>query len=293
MLANVNGIQIYYDVVGGAFDDSSPEMKPKPVIIVLNGGYGFNHDYIRPALHGLSDRFQLIYTDMRGCGASTTDGFASVTIPQMAKDVNEFMRVIGIKKAYLLGHQSGSFIAQQVAISYSEHVQGLLLFASNYQIGAVPGDNDDNENTPFLKSRTSDNDELNLSSEYMFYKADFTQAQIDQYWSKIGKYYLAPENESLFKDIFSFVISYPAIQNQFRKIMIGYNSSKFVGSIACPTLICNGSYDWMFPPVTGKMLQKKIRFSRYEEFTGSGHYMMFEENEKFLQVITDFISQQN
>ena len=45
----VNGTELYFDVVGNGLDAASG-FRQKPTLIILHGGPGFDHTYLRPHL---------------------------------------------------------------------------------------------------------------------------------------------------------------------------------------------------------------------------------------------------
>jgi len=60
MFAQIKDVSLYFDVVGSGLDAPDPDLKPKPVLIALSGGYGFDHAYLRLGLDDLSDQYQII-----------------------------------------------------------------------------------------------------------------------------------------------------------------------------------------------------------------------------------------
>src|SRR5580700_10785305 len=69
MKLKVNGTELYFDVVGSSLDPSNG-YRQKPTLVILHGGPGFDHTYLRPWLDPVSEVAQLIYVDERGCGRS-------------------------------------------------------------------------------------------------------------------------------------------------------------------------------------------------------------------------------
>ena len=60
---SVNGTDLYYVVTGDG-----------PPCLVMHGGLGMDHTYLRPWLDPLKDTLQLVYYDHRGNGRSTSPG---------------------------------------------------------------------------------------------------------------------------------------------------------------------------------------------------------------------------
>jgi len=47
MKLQVNGTELYFDVVGSGLN-ASAGFQQKPTVILLHGGPGFDHSYLRP-----------------------------------------------------------------------------------------------------------------------------------------------------------------------------------------------------------------------------------------------------
>src|SRR5690242_3526498 len=69
MYVKVNGTRLFFDVVGSRLQPIGEEMKPKPVVIALHGGPGYDHSYLR-SLDPLGEVAQVVYLDLRGQGRS-------------------------------------------------------------------------------------------------------------------------------------------------------------------------------------------------------------------------------
>lgn len=115
----------------------------RPVLFV-HGGPGAPATEPLDGLHLLADRYQFLYYDQRGCGASTRpiDRFASSNMwENMQKldktlglgtqiaDIERIRRIIGEEKLILIGHSWGGFMASLYAAEFPEHVEALILSA--------------------------------------------------------------------------------------------------------------------------------------------------------------------
>jgi pimeloyl-ACP methyl ester carboxylesterase len=114
-VVEVNGIQLHF-VDGGGIG---------PVLICLPGWPQTWYSY-RSVAVPLADHFRVIVVDIRGMGSSATpaSGYDKKT---MATDVYELMRLLGISKAYVMGHDIGGMVACSLAYNYPEVVERLIL----------------------------------------------------------------------------------------------------------------------------------------------------------------------
>lgn len=128
------GIQMAYIEMG------NPAGKP----VIFLHGYTDTARSFHPtasALAGLTSKYRLYLLDQRGHGASSMPPAAScAAAPEtcfepidMAEDVVAFMNAKGISKAAIVGHSMGSFIAQELGLSFPSRVDSLVM------IGTAPG----------------------------------------------------------------------------------------------------------------------------------------------------------
>ena len=101
--------------------------KDGEVIIFLHG-YTDSWYSFRTILSLLSTEYHTFSLTQRGHGDS--DKPNSYNFNDFAADVEAFMNELGIEKATIVGHSMGSFIAQRVAINYTDRVKRLVLIGS-------------------------------------------------------------------------------------------------------------------------------------------------------------------
>src|SRR5687768_10930221 len=94
-----------------------------PPIIWLNG-YSASRDSYTPILPLIDRKYHIYILDQRGHGGSDRPPRV-YTFPDFAGDVIAFMKAKGLKKATIVGHSMGSFIAQHVATMAPDRVEKL------------------------------------------------------------------------------------------------------------------------------------------------------------------------
>jgi len=288
MLAQLKDFSLYFDVVGSGLDAPDPDLKPKPVLIALSGGYGFDHAYLRLGLDDLSDQYQIIYADMRGQGRSSAVKLSSVQFDTMADDVAALMDLIGIPSAFVFGHASGSYIAQKIALRHPEKVNGLVLVSSSLGMTVLPSGVYKDYPTPFLKDRVQ-GDLLDVAHNFFFNPNAISDEDFQYYSHQVGPYYMAPDNMDQFEGLFRLISYKMDLVNHFRNINLFFNSDGKVNQITCPVLVMAGTFDWASPAVGSKMLNDKLTNSEFIEFGESGHFPFIEEHDKFTDLLAEFI----
>ncbi|SEI37637.1 Pimeloyl-ACP methyl ester carboxylesterase [Dyadobacter koreensis] len=96
------------------------------VLIVLHGGPGVDHQYLRPELDGLDKFATVIYYDQRGCGKS--ERADSYTWQDHVEDLRRIIHTLSPKKKiFLAGSSWGSLLAILYSYTYPDAVKGLIL----------------------------------------------------------------------------------------------------------------------------------------------------------------------
>ena len=127
MRLSVNGTELYFDVVGSGLDAASG-FRQKPTLILLPGGPGFDHTYLRPWLDPVSEVAQLVYVDERGCGRSARHTHEYYQLGIMADDIVLFCKTLDIERPIVLGQSFGGFVALSIALRHPDFTSGIVLF---------------------------------------------------------------------------------------------------------------------------------------------------------------------
>lgn len=101
----------------------------KEPFILLHGN-GENGAYFKNQIDYFSDRYRVIALDTRGHGKSPR-GAAPFTIEQFSHDLYDFMEILEISNAVILGFSDGANIAMKFAIKYPGKVKALILNGGN------------------------------------------------------------------------------------------------------------------------------------------------------------------
>ena len=94
--------------------------------LVLIHGMGFDRLGWQPVLGKLGRHFRLVLMDNRGSGLSDRPADA-FSVADMADDVLAVLDAAGLHRAHVLGASLGGMVAQEVAITHPERVDGLVL----------------------------------------------------------------------------------------------------------------------------------------------------------------------
>ncbi len=126
MQISVNGQSLFFDVVSPGLDPVGARMRPRPTLVVLHGGPGFDHASMRPELDHFADMAQVIYLDHRGNGRSHPSDPANWTLAQWADDIRGFCDALSIQRPIVFGQSFGGMVAQAYATRHPGHAGGVI-----------------------------------------------------------------------------------------------------------------------------------------------------------------------
>lgn len=109
---------LYYEESGNGFP------------LILLHGNGEDHTYFEKQVSFFSDSYRVIALDTRGHGKSPR-GDGEFTLSRFADDLYEFMKLMGIEKAHILGFSDGANIAVIFALRHPEMIEKLILNGGN------------------------------------------------------------------------------------------------------------------------------------------------------------------
>ncbi|MEM9349522.1 MAG: alpha/beta fold hydrolase [Pseudomonadota bacterium] len=113
----INGAELFYESIGSG-----------PPVLMMHGGLGLSHDYLRPYFDQLADTHTVIYYDHFGNGRSDKpEDYAETSFARLVSDADALMTELGHESFTLIGHSYGGFIAQEFAIAHPDRLDGLVL----------------------------------------------------------------------------------------------------------------------------------------------------------------------
>lgn len=118
IVRHVRGVSLFERRVG-----SGPE------VVVLHGGPGAHHDYLRPGFDRLAVGRTLIYYDQRGGGQSAVARDVAVGWREQVNDLEALRDVWGLERLTLAGYSWGALLAMLYAVTYPARVASLALIS--------------------------------------------------------------------------------------------------------------------------------------------------------------------
>jgi pimeloyl-ACP methyl ester carboxylesterase len=122
------GVRLFFDVAGSSLEPTDEEMVPRPTLLLLHGGPGFDHSGFRPYFDRFADTHQVVYLDHRGMGRSDArDDDSGWDLDTWADDIVRFCDALGIEHPVVFGNSFGGFVAMHHAARHPDHPAAVVL----------------------------------------------------------------------------------------------------------------------------------------------------------------------
>jgi pimeloyl-ACP methyl ester carboxylesterase len=222
-------------------------------------------------------------------GAYNSTRAAKVDMQEMIECTNETLDAFNITEPIdFLGHSMGSFCALAFAIKNQSRIKNLIL------VGSTTGWKAQKKygvhrSWKWWKDKEYWQSRLWGTRIYLGFNNLKTYNQLNNIVMKAS--FVDKKNVQLFpvekKDQKNSI----PIRGKWLENIKNYDYRKEVYAVKIPTLICTGRKDPQTPLVMNKELNDRIMDSQLEIFEKSGHFPFIEEEEKFIQVVGNFLDQ--
>ena len=234
-----------------------------PAIILLHGYTDSWFSFSR-VLPSLDVRYHVYALDLRGHGDSDRPA-SGYQLTDFAADVSAFMDEKGIKRATVVGHSMGSFVAQRVAIIAPERVERLILIGSATTL----------RNETVLDLQRSVN-ALNDPVPVRFVR-EFQASTVYQ-----------PLPAEFMNRVVGESLKVPA--RVWRATMDGFFvPEQRLARITAPTLILWGDRETIFSRSEQDSLVKMLANAELKVYRETGHALHWEQPEQFVKDVEQFI----
>ncbi|PHN02457.1 alpha/beta fold hydrolase [Flavilitoribacter nigricans] len=243
------------------------------VVIILHGGPGVEHTYLRPEFDVLKRSARIIYYDQRGCGRSKA-GSRYLWQDHMS-DLKRMIREHAPgQKVFLAGSSWGSLLALLYAYHYPEDIKGLILS------GLVPwmGKGKDIRDRPYLQHRDPEEQPDPVIRKFPLQEHKWVEAIAEN-----GD--LVRRKVPIEKEVYAFrgpIRSHTVVSMESAPVMDSLHR------IQLPALILNGSDPCRYLSAVNEyalvLPQSEIVY-----FDGACHDPWFSDPQKFRQVGNAFI----
>jgi 3-oxoadipate enol-lactonase len=251
-----SGVRIAYDVVGDG----------PPVLLMQGLGYGrWGWD---PVVGPLARRFRVLRFDNRGIGESEVPA-GPYSARELAEDAVAVLNAEEIERAHVIGTSLGGMAAQELAAAFPERVDRLVLACTTHGgADAVP-----------IPART------------LALIAEAPQLAPEVALRRFVENALSPGVQNgLVEEIYQRRLANPPDPAGWQAQAVA--GTTFDGSgleIDAPTLIVHGTEDAVVDLGNARLLAERIPGARVELFEGCGHLFFWEEPDRFVRVVEEFL----
>lgn len=261
---HVNDVDISYKEMGKGY----------PLILIM--GFSGTMEMWSPVmLEELADNNRVIMFDNRGIGGTTASD-KKFTIELFAADTSGFMDALNIKSANILGWSMGTYVAQELALSYPDKVNRLVLFAAD----------------------CGGKEAMPPSQEIIAMLADTSGTPDDRGDRLMGL--LLPErwleknpDPKKYMQKITETASAGSIEGQFVAMMEWNGTYSRLSDLTQKTLLLTGTEDVLTPPQNSLMMAEKIPGAWLVQYANGGHGVMFQNPKEIAQVTNVFLSDGN
>jgi proline iminopeptidase len=274
----VNDTELYFDVEGAELAVDGERLRPRPTLVVLHGGPGFDHGYLRPGLSPLARDAQLVFVDLRGQGRSARAPLESCSLEQMADDVAALCRRLGIARPVVFGHSAGGFVALHLALRHPAVPAALILCHTSPTLAPFP----DADPPPGVAERGGPQA---AAVAARLFGGDFSTEVQEGFGRLVLPLYAAPGREHVPERIMALSpIETDIAAHFFSRRAPHYDVRPRLGEITSPTLVIAGRHDWVCTPAAGRALADAIPGAQLVELA-SGHFGFAETPGPFLRAV--------
>jgi len=274
------GIKVYYKI--------AEVENPKAKLLTLHGGPGASHDYLLPLADLTQYGIEVVFYDQPGCGRSDDIpiDLERVTIDYVVEDVEKVRKALfGEEKVFLYGSSYGGFLSLAYGIKYSSKLKGIIcsnglasvpltIREMNRLIEQLPDElkkvvKDNDFNNPLYQKAVEE-----FYRRHLYRKGEFPPEVI-----RALEY---AEKRKVYKTLNG--------PNEFTitGVIKDWDITDEIHKIDVPTLIIVGEYDEVTPLVAAE-INKRIKKSKLIIFKDCSHLPMWEDRERYMKIVADFI----
>ena len=256
------------------------ELGEGPAILFVHG-LGASWQSWLEQLPEFAASHRVVAMDLPGFGYSETP--EDISIEYYARWTAQFMDVLGIESAAVVGNSMGGFVSAELAIKSPERVQRLVFISA-----AIFWQNRRRAQPLVQLAKLSDavvaralvraTDDIATRRRLRYAALATAGFRYPQYVSDE----LAHEMVRSARRTDGFL---PALQ-----ALAGYDLEKELPKISCPTLIVWGANDQLVSVKDAERLEDLIPASRREVFERTGHVAMLERPERFNRLLREFLA---
>jgi proline iminopeptidase len=269
--AELNGTTLFFE--------RWPERSGLPPGLVLHGGLGVDHNYLRPGLDRLGDRLDLVYVDHRGHGQSGRPS-EPPTVAQLADDAAALVAHLGHDRVVVVGHSWGGSVAQELALRHPDRVAGLVLVA------ATAGDLGANE------SLLDDmGPPLPVEVDILTRVPPATDEELEATVRALGPYHLHVhmDDDAAAAEVFARCRFDAGAMVRSMHVLAAWSALDRLEHIRSPALLIGGRHDVFSPPEQLARMARRLPRAEVVVLEESAHLPWLDEPDCFFPAVEEWL----
>jgi proline iminopeptidase len=254
-------------------------------VLVLHGGLGLDHGYLRSTLDRLADRYRLVYLDLLGNGRSGRDlDYAAIRDNSgWVRQVTEVVEALGLDDPVILGHSYGGYLALEYALTPAGAGRPLVLVSTAPKL--------DHGDLVTANARRRGTPEQVHAVQVRLARPQADDAEWADLWrTLLPLYFHAPTPELVDRVAEGTRYSAEAFNAAHLRALRHYDVSDRLAGITGPTLVLAGDDDWILPlEICSQPLAAGIPDAGLAVLPECGHFPFVERPEAFLAVVGDWL----
>ncbi|WP_250674124.1 proline iminopeptidase [Paraclostridium ghonii] len=278
------GFKTYYRIVGEG-------TKGKKPLVLLHGGPGSTHNYFEVLDKIAESGRQVIMYDQIGCGNSFVEGHPELfNADTWIKELIELRKHLGLEEIHLLGQSWGGMQAIWYAIEYKP--KGIKSYILSSTLSSAKLWEQEQKRRISYMNEGDQKALLDAVNTGDYSSKEYSEA-LDKFMDMhcAGKV-TEDDHECLRRakkaGSEAYIVGWG--QNEFSPTgtLSGYEFTDRLDEIKEPCLITSGSRD-LCSPYIAKTMYDRIPNSKWELFQYSRHMPFVEENDKYIEVLTKWL----
>ena len=279
--------QVYYRIVG-----EKKENNKKPLLL-LHGGPGSTHNCqeVLDKLSLLDDR-QLIMYDQLGCGNSFVEGHPELwTLKTWINELKEIRKYLNLNELHILGHSWGGML--EIAYISDEKPEGIksVILSSTLSESQLWG-KEQHRRIKYLSQE--DQDAIEAAEKSGNYDTKEYALANEHFMKRHCNYIIdehTPECLTRKKKFGNEAYNVAWGPNEFTPVgnLKDFNYTEKLKEWKVPSLIISGTSD-LCSPLVAKTMYDKIPGARWELFEDSRHCVFADQNEKYINLLIEWLN---
>ncbi|AKA49473.1 proline iminopeptidase [uncultured archaeon] len=279
---NVNGLNLYYVRFGKG---------NRYKLLTLHGGPGGTHDYLLPLSDLAGQDFDIVFYDQFGCGKSDDPKNESdYSLEYAVEEVDGVRKALfGDDKVHLFGSSWGGMLALAYTLKHQDHLKSVTTSSGLASVSETV------KEMHRLISQLPDKEREAIEKHEA--DGDYSSPEYQEAAMYFMKKHLLrwdewPREVADTMEVMEKRGTYLKMNGPSEFTIIGtikdVDFKDDLHTIKIPALITCGRHDEVTPEIA-KSIHDRIGGSQMEVFENSAHMQFWEERDKYLEVLSEFI----